>query len=704
MKTIPLRASSSPPARLPACAGHHWARRLLVSTLAGTVLLTVPSVSAAQQPGAPAAGDATSAEQPAVDPSTLSLEELLGIEVESVFGASKALQKITEAPASVTIVSADDIARFGWRTMADVLRNVRGFYTTSDRNYGYLGARGFQPPGDYNARILVTVDGLRQNDNVFDGALFDENFQLDLDEVDRIEIIRGPSSSLYGSSAFFAVINVVTLSPARAANSVVVTGSAGSLGHRDARVRLRRHFKGGAALSLLGNVADSNGDASLYTPEYDTPETNSGISNGLDYMERRNVFGRLDFKGLLITGLYNSWVHGNPNGAYGSIYNRPASNREEHTMLFAAWERALGRGWTGVFRGGYDRYGYTGTYTFPGEDGTSEQTYLDNSRGQFWTGEAQFSRSFAGHQLTTGAEHRRNPQQDQYSFLGGSDTPYWSDRRSSSTTGLYVQDQWRLSSKVLVNGGLRLDHYPSFKDPLKPRVALILQPTATTTVKGIYGSAFRAPAAYERYYEIPGAWKARPDLRPEQVQTLEGIVEHYAGRRLRLSAGVYRLDVSDLIALVSDPDDESLVFYDNVEGVDASGVELEAEARWPSGVHGRVSYTYARTHSHGSREQLVNSPRHVGQALVSVPLGREFFFSVDLQALSRRFTIRREVLNGRVSPNLAVTGRVSDRGRLLFTIKNVTNARYFDPVGEDFTQDAAQQYGRVARLQFSWTF
>ena len=115
--------------------------------------------------------------------------------------------------------------------MADVLRNVRGFYSTSDRNYGYFGARGFQPPGDYNARILVTIDGLRANDNIYDGALYDENFQVDLDLVDRIEIIRGPSSSLYGSNAFLAVINVVTRAPAPGTASLVVTGSAGELGN-----------------------------------------------------------------------------------------------------------------------------------------------------------------------------------------------------------------------------------------------------------------------------------------------------------------------------------------------------------------------------------------------------------------------------------------------------------------------------------------
>lgn len=638
------------------------------------------------------------------DPSTMSLEELLGIEVESVFGASKTLQKITEAPAAVTIITAADISRFGWRTMADVLRNVRGFYATSDRNYGFIGSRGFQPPGDYNARILVTIDGLRANDAVYGGALFDENFQVELDVVERIEVIRGPSSSLYGSNAFLAVINVVTKSPAPNSKSLTITGAGGTLGYRDGRARAARAFANGASLTLAGGIADSSGETRLYTPEYDSPDSNFGVADGRDTMRRYNAFARVEHKGLVVLGLYNRWTHDNPNGAYGSLYNRPASNQEEHGMFSVAWSRALGRHWTGVFRTGYDHYGYTGTYTYPDEAGTGEERYQDNSRGQTWTGEAQFSRTVGAHQITAGVEHRWNPQQDQFSYLGNSVLPYWSDERTSSTTGLYVQDQWRVSPKVLVNGGLRLDHYKAFKDPVKPRVALILQPTASTTIKGLYGSAFRAPTAYENYYELPGLLAARPDLRPEQVQTLEGIVEHYAGRRLRVSAGLFRVDVTDLIAMSTDPGNPDLAAYGNVAGSDAVGVEGEAEARWPNGAHVRVSHTYARTQAHDSSTQLVNSPRHVTQGVVSMPVRGALTLSLDAQFLSRRTTLAGATVGAYLRPGVALTGPIGRRGHLSLRVDDITNTRYADPVGEDFLQDTVRQYGRVGRLQFAWTF
>src|SRR4051812_416020 len=137
-----------------------------------------------------------------------SLEDLLSVEVGTVFGAAKREQRTSEAPSSVTILTAEEIRTFGWRTMAEALTGVRGFYTTNDRNYTYVGVRGFGRPSDYNNRVLVLINGHRYNDNVYDQALIGNEFPVDLALVDRIEVIRGPGSALYGTSAFFAVINV----------------------------------------------------------------------------------------------------------------------------------------------------------------------------------------------------------------------------------------------------------------------------------------------------------------------------------------------------------------------------------------------------------------------------------------------------------------------------------------------------------------
>ena len=154
-----------------------------------------------------AAAPRAAAQQPLPD---LSLEELMSLDAGRVFGASERLQPVTEAPASVSFITAEEIARYGYRTLADILRGVRGMYVTNDRNFSFLGTRGFGKPGDYNSRILLLVNGHRVNDNVFGQAEIGAEFGIDPALFERVEIIRGPASSLYGDSAFFAVVNVIT--------------------------------------------------------------------------------------------------------------------------------------------------------------------------------------------------------------------------------------------------------------------------------------------------------------------------------------------------------------------------------------------------------------------------------------------------------------------------------------------------------------
>jgi outer membrane receptor for ferrienterochelin and colicins len=100
----------------------------------------------------------------------LSLEDLMTLDGGQVFGASERLQPVMEAPASVSFITAQEIERYGYRTLAEILRGVRGMYVTNDRNFSFMGTRGFGNPGDYNSRILLLVNGHRVNDNIFGQA------------------------------------------------------------------------------------------------------------------------------------------------------------------------------------------------------------------------------------------------------------------------------------------------------------------------------------------------------------------------------------------------------------------------------------------------------------------------------------------------------------------------------------------------------
>ncbi|MBM4131844.1 TonB-dependent receptor, partial [bacterium] len=143
----------------------------------------------------------------AEDYTNLSLEQLMAI---PVYSAAKREQKTSEAPSSVTVVTSQDVRAHGWRTLSELLRSVPGIYVTNTRTYGSAGARGFERSGDFGGRMLLLVNGHRMNDPLYDSAAIVEDFILDMDLIDRVEVVRGPGSTLYGTNAFFAVINVIT--------------------------------------------------------------------------------------------------------------------------------------------------------------------------------------------------------------------------------------------------------------------------------------------------------------------------------------------------------------------------------------------------------------------------------------------------------------------------------------------------------------
>src|ERR1700722_659086 len=237
---------------------------------------------------------AAEAQQPLPE---MSLEELMRLDAGRVFGASERLQPVTEAPASVTFITAEDIKRYGYHTLADILQGVRGMYVTNDRNFSYLGARGFGTPGDYNDRVLLLVNGHRVNDNVYGQAEIGAEFGIDPAMFERVEIIRGPASSLYGNSAFFAVVNVITKSGA-ALGGASLALEAGTLGAPLPRVSFGRRFASGLDVAVSGTYEQSGGVNQLYFPAFNAPGTNNGIAVGLDSGHLGQIYGQVSFKNL----------------------------------------------------------------------------------------------------------------------------------------------------------------------------------------------------------------------------------------------------------------------------------------------------------------------------------------------------------------------------------------------------------------------
>ncbi|HEY1470796.1 MAG TPA: TonB-dependent receptor plug domain-containing protein, partial [Candidatus Acidoferrum sp.] len=261
------------------------------------------------------------------DVSTLSLEDLMKIKVPTVYGASKFEQKVTEAPSFITIITSDEIQKYGYRTFAEVLRSVPGFFMSDDRNYNYIATRGFMGPGSYNDRILLQIDGHRLNENIYDydGAYVDTEFPLDIDLIDRIEVIRGPGSALYGTDAFFAVIDVITKRGADF-KGLEVSGDAGTLNTYRGRATYGMKSRSEADWLFSGTYYHALGNRRLFYPEFASPETNNGYAMDSDGARFGSLFGSLQYRGLRLEAAEVSRDKALPTAPFGSVFNDPRTN------------------------------------------------------------------------------------------------------------------------------------------------------------------------------------------------------------------------------------------------------------------------------------------------------------------------------------------------------------------------------------------
>ncbi len=249
---------------------------------------------------------------------SMSLEELSSIKVETVYGASKHEQDTSDAPASVSIVTADEIKKSGYRTLTEILNSVRGFYTTSDRSYSYIGVRGFNRPGDYGGDILIMIDGHRINDAIYDQAFNGTEFLLDVDLIERVEVIRGPGSSLYGDNAFLAIINVITR---RGLRGVEAAGAYASYNTATGRLSYGKRFKNGLALEASGTYFGSDGRDRLHYPEFS--QINHGYADNIDSSRGGSAFATLSFRDFSLEGGFVQRTKTLPTAAYGTVFDDP---------------------------------------------------------------------------------------------------------------------------------------------------------------------------------------------------------------------------------------------------------------------------------------------------------------------------------------------------------------------------------------------
>lgn len=638
------------------------------------------------------AGTALAAGQDKPEDET-SLEKMLRTQINT---ASKYAQYFMNIPASVTMITAEDIERFGFRTIDEMMASVPGFYTRYDRDYAFLGTRGLGRPADYNNRILLMLNGNTINDGVYGSAPGGTDYQLDLRIIDRIEIIRGPGSALYGTGAVFAVINIITKRGVDV-DGLLVSGEIGSYGRKNAAVIFGKKFKNGLDCLFSGQITDVLGQ-DLYFPEYDTPETNNGVSRGLDWDKNHGLCGTVEFGDFLVQGALVSRRKGVPTAYYEIHFNDDrAESYDTEGLLEFQYGHDYGIDKNLTVRAYYNKYYDEGRYPY-------DTLSIDFADSRWYGSEIRFRwDTDVNNRVIIGGEYQRQFRarykyyDDQSVFVEG-EWPY-------SIYSLYVQDEYQLKKNLSITAGVRRDQYSDIGGRTSPRFGVVYHPFAASAVKLLYGEAFRKPSIYEIYVEDPDSGiKPNLNLKSEEIRTLELSWEQGLKKNLFGFASVYSYRMKNLIDWVLDPIDEHTQAQ-NIGRIRAWGIELGLQAQLGGEARGHLSYSWQDAKNQDSGSRLTNSPVHLLKGGLILPVLKYFYASALFQYESARLTVYGTRTEPFFLTHLTLTSlRLADHFSLSLQVRNLFDTHYSHPGGPEHIQPALRQNGREVSLRLDFVF
>lgn len=632
------------------------------------------------------------------DPTLFSLEELMSL---TVVGGSKYDQQQSEVAAATSVITRNEIRAFGWRSLGQALASLPGIHTTYDRQYRYLGARGFGLPGDYNTRVLIMINGNRVNGPVYDQGPVGLDFPLDLNLVERIEFIAGPGGAVYGQNAMFGVVNVVTRKGADIQGGEVFAGWQAPQQTREGGVTLGRKLDNGTDMLLSASGLSSRGED--LQMDYGASGV-SGVAAGMDGAHVHRLFAQLANGPWSFDLTHGKRTKDDPTGSYFSapLVSGQYSG-DQYTLTNLQYQDSFRDGalqLTGrLFAGSY-RYTSRASYTTPVD------MQVDMPAQGDWRGAEVrvLSSATPGHRILFGLEMQDNARVDQQMLDIANQANNSRINNSASRLGVFAQDDWKLTGSLTAILGLRVDANSEASTKASPRAGLIWQASSGTTVKALAGRAYRNPNAFERDFSDGTSQVANPALRGEGIDTLELMADHRLDAQTSLRASVYRWRMADLIGLGIDPV-SGLTQYQSTGDVSSTGLELSLDRTWRGGSRLRGSLSLQQTLD-ADGAVVLNSPARLFKLLASMPLlSQAMNLAYEFHAESPRVTLDGTQLAGYGVSNLYLRWDTLAKGwELGLGISNLFDKSYAQPAADTNWQNALVQDGRSLRVQASYRF
>jgi outer membrane cobalamin receptor len=446
---------------------------------------------------------------------------------------------------TLTVITREQIAQLPVHTVADILRLAASIDVRARSERGVQ--TDFAIRGAHFGQMLMLVDGVRLNDP--QSGHHNGDVPVPLDAIERIEVLHGPGSSLFGADAFGGTINVITRRDARPGSFTLQAGSFGLVAGRG-----QAAFGRGALRQVVAASADRS-DGFMFERDY----TIAAFSS-------RTTIGRRS--GLLVSYL---WKDFGANGFYGN-----APSHEWTNQALVAVDHRLGEhaGWNVTGDASYRTHGDHFLFNV-NRPGVAENRH----RTHAVLGSVKASRSLPRNAtLTTGVE-------------GGGDWIRSSNLGDHTNARIGVFGEWRraLNARTQAEASVRVDRYDEFGTSWSPGAGIGWYPSTRVRLRASAARAFRVPTFTERFYEDPANW-ARPDVHAESAWAGEGGADLFLASGLTASATIFGRLESDVIDWLRPTPADRWRTY-NIRDVDTVGLELTVRKTLPTGLFVQAGYT-----------------------------------------------------------------------------------------------------------------
>lgn len=616
-----------------------------------------------------------------------------------VEAASRAAESVFEAPASVSVIPRLEIEAFDYPNLQDALLGTRGVYLTDNGAYHAVGFRGFSPYGDYSNRVQIQLDGHTLNDDWLGQGFTEFDNFVGLHHLERIEIVRGPGSTLHGSGAIFGVINMVT--PDRVSEREVRLGTAifgpGTFG---AWTHVKAPLGDDAGIWAYAGYANRQSSDYFSPARVGSEEAPDGIAHDVGGADMGSVTGKAYVGDVSLLWHFNQRDRQVATAWYDTTFGDPSTNvLDRRAFAELRYEPSLGEGWDMSARLSWDHYYFDSHLPYGEEDGTLRETY-----GSHWlTLDTRFAYTPSElFRVTFGLEYQFHPDPASLGESLVDGEAYLDESQPFHRFATYALADLDVVDWLSLAAGLRFDaqavsglpnedftgEVDKFIPSLSPRFVAKLRPADDHIVKLMVGTAFRAPSLYEYTYSDLGLTSiASPGVKPERIITSELEYLWQLSEDVLLNVGAFFSVIQDHVTVIGDGESEPFQYSNLEDDVLSTGFEVELRREFRRGLMVAANYAFQQTRvrSLSSEEELPNSPPHLfGARLVAPIVGRELGLATRLAIESPRRTREGDHTDAAVLWDIGLHGRLTAANLdYSLSVQNALDWDYEHPVGDE---------------------